>query len=453
MGRTAPIDDRFVFLAIDSDSVGLDQETDAEQLYGLHDKNSIEARALSAMTRRFPWPREVYGAHPRPSRRRGRQGGHVRSHLPTATDGDEPFREALERYKKHVIIGSNFVILPGMACPPSVQPHAAARYAGAADSPMDDRVAFTNFWPDADDVVRRANFASPSSSSGRPPPFGRESFLSLASRSLTKQAYRQHTAQTRAQQFRYAGPARAGFPPRSIFEIFVRTTGSITTESGEFFRDKIVLIGAEGNWQHDEHPRPRQHARPGDAPERDERRAPGRIHPRSPPRGVARAPFYGHSRRALTLAIPSPWLRLLALVCAAMRLTSGSSSRPSITSRFPCRACSLLTELNGTVLLGLVCDFTLERLEKNRVRRTLERYVSSNVVRELLDHPEAFQQSLGGVMKPVAVLFSDIRGFSPDQRPERLRRRSSRSSTNTSPRWSSASSATAARSINSSATP
>ncbi|MEP6811274.1 MAG: adenylate/guanylate cyclase domain-containing protein, partial [Chthoniobacterales bacterium] len=42
----------------------------------------------------------------------------------------------------------------------------------------------------------------------------------------------------------------------------------------------------------------------------------------------------------------------------------------------------------------------------------LERYVSSNVVREMIDSPEAFEQSLGGVLKPAAVLFSDIRGYS-----------------------------------------
>jgi adenylate cyclase len=71
-----------------------------------------------------------------------------------------------------------------------------------------------------------------------------------------------------------------------------------------------------------------------------------------------------------------------------------------------------LIEFNVTALLGLLCDFAWERLEKTRVRRTLEKYVSTNVVRELLDNPKQFEQSLGGVVKPVAVLFSDIRGYS-----------------------------------------
>ena len=56
-------------------------------------------------------------------------------------------------------------------------------------------------------------------------------------------------------------------------------------------------------------------------------------------------------------------------------------------------------------------DFALERREKARVRRSLERYVSRDVVRELLDHESELLGQLGGVRRDVAVLFSDVRGF------------------------------------------
>jgi adenylate cyclase len=69
-------------------------------------------------------------------------------------------------------------------------------------------------------------------------------------------------------------------------------------------------------------------------------------------------------------------------------------------------------ELNGIVLVGLISDFALERLEKLRVRRTFERYVSRDIVREMLDHPKIYAQSLGGVTKSVTILFSDIRDYS-----------------------------------------
>jgi adenylate cyclase len=53
----------------------------------------------------------------------------------------------------------------------------------------------------------------------------------------------------------------------------------------------------------------------------------------------------------------------------------------------------------------------LERLEKVRTRRTLERYVSKNIVKEILDNPGGYYSSMLGSRKPVTVLFSDLVGF------------------------------------------
>jgi len=55
-------------------------------------------------------------------------------------------------------------------------------------------------------------------------------------------------------------------------------------------------------------------------------------------------------------------------------------------------------------------DIRAERHAKAQIRWTLERYVSRNVVKELMDHPE-YVASQSGVLKPVTVLFSDIRNF------------------------------------------
>ncbi|MGI9244955.1 MAG: adenylate/guanylate cyclase domain-containing protein, partial [Verrucomicrobiales bacterium] len=56
-------------------------------------------------------------------------------------------------------------------------------------------------------------------------------------------------------------------------------------------------------------------------------------------------------------------------------------------------------------------QFTLERLEKARLRRTLERQVSKELAEHILSMPEDYFSSLPGVRKPVTVLFSDIRSF------------------------------------------
>jgi adenylate cyclase len=50
-------------------------------------------------------------------------------------------------------------------------------------------------------------------------------------------------------------------------------------------------------------------------------------------------------------------------------------------------------------------------LEKLRTRRTLERYVSKNLVKEILENPESYYSSLRGMRVPVTILFSDLIGF------------------------------------------
>ena len=46
-----------------------------------------------------------------------------------------------------------------------------------------------------------------------------------------------------------------------------------------------------------------------------------------------------------------------------------------------------------------------------RTRRTLERYVSKNLVKEILDNPGGYYSSLRGVRVPATILFSDVVGF------------------------------------------
>jgi adenylate cyclase len=113
----------------------------------------------------------------------------------------------------------------------------------------------------------------------------------------------------------------------------------------------------------------------------------------------------------LSVFLRSPWLRLLSLGIADLLAAWAALFAYNHASIYIPLICPL-AELNVTLFLGLVTDFTLERMEKNRVRRALERYVSRDVVVEMLDNPESYRQSLGGVIRPVTILFSDIRGYS-----------------------------------------
>src|SRR5947199_10390591 len=65
--------------------------------------------------------------------------------------------------------------------------------------------------------------------------------------------------------------------------------------------------------------------------------------------------------------------------------------------------------LSGSFSLGF--EYALERIEKLRTRRTLERYVSKNLVKEVLENPGSYYSTLRGVRVPVTILFSDLIGF------------------------------------------
>ena len=49
--------------------------------------------------------------------------------------------------------------------------------------------------------------------------------------------------------------------------------------------------------------------------------------------------------------------------------------------------------------------------EMKSTRRTLERYVAKNLVKEVLENPDSYYSSLRGVRVPVTILFSDLIGF------------------------------------------
>ncbi|MEY2483430.1 MAG: adenylate cyclase, partial [Verrucomicrobiota bacterium] len=415
-GRTAPRDPSLVFLAIDSDSIGIEKEADLDRLYGLGAGNSAEEHALRLMSERWPWPREVYGLILERLVRAGAKVVVFDLTFPTPTDRDEPFRLALERYQEHVVIGSNFLSAPSREASTS-----GTIYTRPADTLVpqtdasDDRVAFTNFWPDDDGVVRRARYTMTfEEAEGKTPRADSEHFPSLSAAALFKAGSRAAVPSGSGERlFRFVAPPREGFAPRSIFEIFVPNYWQHNFQAGEFFRGKIVVVGAAGNWQHDEHPTPFG-VMPG--PEIHLNTINAALHGAfirelSPPATIGLIFGAGLLAILLSLGVRSPWLRLTALavlngasIWLALLLFNRASIFVPLVAPF--------TQLNFTVLFGLISDLTWERVEKNRVRRTLEKYVSKNVVRELLDQPQLYAQSLGGVLKPATILFSDIRGYS-----------------------------------------
>jgi adenylate cyclase len=404
-GRTTAANPDLVFLGIDAASVNLD-EGDIDDLFGLSGDNSKEAHALRLMSRRFPWSREVYALVLERLLQAGARVVAFDLTFPGPTDDDPLFRAALDRYSDRVVIGSNFV--DGSLTRPSetLLPQT---------SPIDKRIGFTNFWADEDDVVRCARyhvtFEQVRATKIRP---NSERFASLATIALRKAGF----ANTVPDDFdnhalRFTAPPRQGFPSHSLFEIFVPAYWQQNYQSGEFFRGKIVVVGADGNWQHDEHPTPFGNMPGAELHLNAINAALHHEFVRELPAAgeIACCAIAAIAAIFLSTVLRLPWLRLLitmAISASVVWMDFVCFSRFSIF--LPMVA--PLTAMNATMLLGLVCDFTSERLEKARLRRTLERYVSRDVVYELMNRPRDYAETLGGVVRPAAILFCDIRSYS-----------------------------------------
>ncbi len=404
-GRKAPVDASLVFLGIDKASVQLEQ---------LFPEELAESRALGLMQQGWPWPREVYALTQERLMAAGAKLVVFDLLFPQPDPGDPLFRETLERYRGQVVLACDFVI----------KWVSAGRRAGIdlpvrtlvePTEPLDPRLGFDTLWPDRDGVVRRVPFTTTLRELDNfPPDSFDERYESLTARALRQLGRADLIPNSPPRLFRFAGPAST-FPSRSIYEIFVPKLWSANFQEGAFFKDKIVMIGPEGSWSHDEHPTPFRLQRGMMAgPE---------IHLQA-----LNAALQGEFLRELTgwrellmftgagiLAflvslMSSAWLRVVVIVTAVAAYAVVALWLFDRSGFFLPFVAPALIGLFATVT-NEIADYRRERLEKARLRSTLEQYVGEPVVEELLADPSSYVNALGGVRKPVTVLFADLRNF------------------------------------------
>ena len=112
----------------------------------------------------------------------------------------------------------------------------------------------------------------------------------------------------------------------------------------------------------------------------------------------------------LTVLVQKTWLRAIAFVLLAagyiFSVILAYNRADTVVLAIP-----PVLAFGVAGLVSFVYDFTHETLEKLRIRRTLEAYVSKDVVREVLDNPESYLSKLGGQRENVALIVTDLRGF------------------------------------------
>jgi adenylate cyclase len=408
LGKSAPRDPRIYFLADDAPSHDLSQAWP-------------EDFAASPILRRMqvppPWPRDVYAAI---LDRLASSGARVVGFdylLKGQTAEDPILREAVDKYSKQVVFGSQIEQVSKRGPLQGQINTPPATILGEASDP---RLGFVNMYPDPDGVVRRFLFRTTRTELVRKniePLPNDPVFESLAVRIL-RQAGIQDLGPTakgkHMLRFTFKGETLGDTPgtSQSAANIFIPETWEKNYKNGAFFKDKIVLVGPEGNYHKDV---------------------------LQSPFGIIGGPeFHLNAMNAILtgsfLTETSPVTDvLLILLAGVFALIIGHTVRNPLFrivlailiasggflaavwffnhENLVSQPFSPILTLAGSTFVAIVWQQLIERLEKAKLRHTFERYVSRDVVKELVDNPQSFLNSLVGVRKNVTVLFSDVRGF------------------------------------------
>lgn len=213
----------------------------------------------------------------------------------------------------------------------------------------------------------------------------------------------------------FYGPAQT-FPQIPFWHVFEETNWAIHREN-EAFRDKIVLIGPTATSLQDFKRTPTSEVMPGVEVHASvvgtilENRAIAQVIPHGPLRGLLMVVSVGIIGLTLGRILHRPLFRMLVFVGLTMAwggvvylsYVYGNRLLPVAVPTVVMACTGLSYQLTGAIS---------DRLEQRRTRRTLERYVATSVVDEILDQPDDFRVLLVGKRLKAAVLFSDIRGFS-----------------------------------------
>ena len=398
--KTAPPPD-FVFLGLDQSTLELTAYS-AEELQG--------NRALQLLTERpFPWQREVWALLL--DRLFGAGARLVVFDLlfNPPNDGDPAFHAALDRYHDKVVLGANFDMENGVV--QATTPNSALI---PPPQLLDDRVGFVNFWPDViDGRVRAVSYRVTNLElAGLPPHPGAEVYESLSARALTKIGHGNDVPRDfHGYMIRFTAPD--AFEQHRLYEVFDPKLWQANYANGAFFKDKIIMVGPSAQVLHDVVDTPISTTTLG--PELHLQAMAAALgheflRPTQPKIGLTLVAAAGLIAWSLVALVRKPLICLGALVAITAaylgmaRLLYDNTGLLLLT--VPVLAALVLSEL-----FSLGFEYFLERREKLRTRRTLERYVSKNLVREILENPDSYYSSLKGVRVPVTILFSDLIGF------------------------------------------
>jgi adenylate cyclase len=398
-GRKTPAPSDFVFLGIDQSTL---------QLPPLTPEEIASNRAFQLMTEKpFPWSREVWALLLDQLFAAGARLVIFDMLFNPPNDGDPAFHVALDRYCDKVVVGANF----DMQNPNKLQEITPNSTLIPPPQLLDDRVGFVNFWADPiDGKIRAVTYRVTDRQLADLP--SEEVYESLSARALTKIGHANDVPQDfRGYMIRFTSPD--AFAPRPLYEVFDPKFWHANYADGAFFKDKIVMVGSSAQVEHDTVVTPMSPTTLGPALHLQAMAAAMNHEFLRPTPAKACLALVGAAGLAALLLVA--FLRR-PLLCLGTLVVITAAYLGAARFFYDTTGLLLLTVpvLSALVLSGLFSlgfEYALERLEKLRTRRTLERYVSRNLVKEVLENPDSYYSSLRGARLPVTVLFSDLIGF------------------------------------------
>ena len=401
----ASLPENFALVTIDERSMSL-SEVSPEEIK--------DSRPLELMNAGFPWSREVYAALTEKLIAAGARLVVFDLLFPSSKDGDDAFASVLKANPGMVILASSFENPDsqdrGAKTPSLVLPNDKLREA------VDGNWGGVNLPVWGDNKVRSVYTSATASEVMGIPSLPHEdlipSLTTVAARALGVAAPK--NPKEEPLRFRYSLPGTARVI--SLLEIFVPAFWKSNYADGGFFKDRVVLVGATAERLHDFHLTPWGKL---SGPEINLHALAAMLRGNWLDQGglaSTLATIVGAALASVTLTFSlrssSRWL-VLGLACGPILWLVLCAAVLTLFSFFLPAAPPLLTWLL-CAFAGVACDVSIERRERNRLRATLERYVSRDVVREIAENPHSYLQTLGGQRKEIVALFSDLKGFTSD---------------------------------------
>jgi adenylate cyclase len=382
----------------------------AFQLDALSTNEIAASPALQLMQQPWPWDRRVYAAVLEKLMSGGARVVVFDFVFAGENEGDDAFANDLQKYEDRVVIGEAFSDEKGSdnKTKKLTAPNSRLLLPGT-----ESIVGLVNQWTDSDEIIRSVKYrTSIEHESGLDALGYPENLTHITALTVKKYAEQDVApADDNLHFIDFQGPAGT-YRPSPVEDLFVENLWRTNFNGGLVFSNKIVIVGPMAEIFHDDHITPFGDT-PG--PEVQAQIMAGLLH-HSWLKGTS-------SLVNFALVLGLLWLGLeiclrinnallkVALLAATAVIFFVASQIAFTHFKLVLPMTQPLVCLIVPASFGIVFQYALEQFERMRTRSVLDRLVSENVAKLILDDQRDFEERKKGRKQAVTVLFSDIRGF------------------------------------------